>query len=185
MSRRWAHGASAPSWSDSRKGGSAAGTHIIPWCRQAKLISVLSNICTSICMSLCMYVTPPLWCCPMDGKGRQAKWMSICDEMRVPHLSCHINSSTEMGHRKPTTTREVAADYSFTCLLRFMSVGYCCCCHGQKLELETLGWYPRLASKFWFWDPLVCLHFVNKLTKNAKIAKLSVLENLSFLHRSK
>jgi hypothetical protein len=61
--------------------------------------------------------------------------------------------------------REVATDYSFTCLLQFMSVCSLLLLGRTKIGisqpctirldwnfLETSGWYPRLACMFWFQD---------------------------------
>jgi hypothetical protein len=52
-------------------------------------------------------------------------------------------------------------------------------------NLETWGWYPRLACMFWLQD-LIIFYIVNKQnTKNAKIVKIAVLQNLRFLSRAK
>jgi hypothetical protein len=91
----------------------------------------------------------------------------------------------------------VAADYGFTCPPRFMSV--CCVLGRMKIAIsqpyavrlswnlvETCGWYPRLACMFWF-QGLIILYIVNKQKnkKTVKITKITVLQNLRFLCRSK
>jgi hypothetical protein len=74
-----------------------------------------------------------------------------------------------------------------------------CCCVGRTKSaisqpcavrlswnlVESWGWYPRLACLFWFQD-LIIFYIVNKQkdTKNAKIAKIAVLQNLRFLNRA-
>jgi hypothetical protein len=78
----------------------------------------------------------------------------------------------------------VAADYGFTCLWRFMSAvvvgtnkNWNFSAVRSTIELK-LGEDLGLACMFWFWDS-------NKQNKNAQIAKIAVLENLSFLRLSK
>jgi hypothetical protein len=87
----------------------------------------------------------------------------------------------------------VAADYSITCLPRFMYLlllsvtdkNWNFSAVRNPIELKLGGDLGLVISVQVLVLRLVCLHVVNKQTKNlAEIAKNAVLENLSFLRRA-